>query len=217
MSLFSADNKLMQFLDTFIDYVLLQLLTFAFCIPVVTIGAAMTAKYYTAMKLARKESPNILQSFLKSFKENFRQGFLLELAAGAAFAILAVDWYLLCSTNFGLISYLLLSVMIVVTIVVSMTAAFVFPLLARFHAGTGRILKSALEIGTGKFWVSLIFVLCNAALAAACVVWVVYGVFVWMIGGAALCWIRSMLLVMILKKFETEEAEAGISSGNVGL
>lgn len=207
MSLFSADNKVMQFLDTFIDYVLLQLVTFVFCIPIVTIGAAMTAKYYTAMKLARKESPNILQSFLKSFKENFRQGLLLELVAGAAFAVLAVDWYLLCSTNFGLISYLLLSVMIAVTIVVGMTAAFAFPLLARFHAGTGQILKSALEIGTGKFWVSLIFVLCNVALAVACIIWIVYGVFVWLIGGAALCWLRSMLLVMVFKNFETEETE----------
>ena len=54
MGIFSSDNPVIQWLDTFVDHLLLQLLTLVFSLPVVTIGAAEAAKYYTAQKLARK-------------------------------------------------------------------------------------------------------------------------------------------------------------------
>ena len=80
-----------------------------------------------------------------------------------------------------------------------------FPLLARYNAGTGRILKSALTVGMGKLWVSVIFMLCTAVLVWACLEWIVYGVFVWLIGGAGLCWIRSLLLVKVMDDIEKKE------------
>lgn len=206
MSLFSADNKLIQFIDKYVDFMLLQFLTAVCCLPVFTIGPAYTAKYYTSMKLARGEAPNVLKSFMKAMKENFRQGILLELPAVPAILILIVDWYLTGSTYLGVFTYVLLSVMIVVTFVVYMVYAFAFPLLARYHAGTGRILKSALTVGMGKLWVSIIFMLCTAVLVWACIEWIIYGAFVWLIGGAGLCWIRSLLLVRVMDDIEKKES-----------
>ena len=205
MSLFSADNKLIQFIDKYVDFMLLQLLTAVCCLPIFTIGPAYTAKYYTSMKLARGEAPNVLKSFMKAVKENFRQGILLELPAVPAILILIVDWYLTGSTYLGAFTYVLVSVMIVVTFVVYMVYAFAFPLLARYNAGTGRILKSALTVGMGTLWVSVIFMLCTAVLVWACLEWIVYGVFVWLIGGAGLCWIRSLLLVKVMDDIEKKE------------
>ena len=54
MGFFSTDNKAMQLLDTFFDYLQLLLFTLVFSIPIVTIGPAMTAKHYTAMKIAER-------------------------------------------------------------------------------------------------------------------------------------------------------------------
>ena len=45
MGIFSSDNPVIQWLDTFVDHLLLQLLTLVFSLPVVTIGAAEAAKY----------------------------------------------------------------------------------------------------------------------------------------------------------------------------
>lgn len=206
MSLFSADNKLIQFIDKYVDFMQLQLMTLICCLPLLTVGPAYTAKYYTSMKLARGEAPNVIKSFLKSFKENFRQGVVLELAAVPAVLIIAVDWYLIGSTHLGTLTYVLLSVMIAVTFVVSTVYAFAFPLLARYNAGTGMILKSALTVGMGKLWVSVLFLLFTVVLVAACIEWIVYGVFVWLIGGAALCWIRSLLLVKVMDDIEKKES-----------
>ena len=197
MGFFSTDNKAMQLLDTFFDYLQLLLFTLVFSIPIVTIGPAMTAKHYTAMKIARKESPNVMQSFLKSFKENLKQGILLTAAV-----VLAADWYIVWHLDLGLLSYVLLSVIVVVTLMAAIIGEYSFALLARFNAGTLHVLKCALMIGTGKFGVSLLLVLCNIAVICACFIWYLYAVFIWLIAGALVLSIKSHLLVMVFSKFE---------------
>ena len=202
MGFFSTDNKAMQLLDTFFDYLQLLLFTLVFSIPIITIGPALTAKHYTAMKIARKESPNVMQSFVKSFKENLKQGILLELIMLTAAAVLAVDWYIVWHLDLGLLSYVLLSVIVVVTLMAAIIGEYSFALLARFNAGTLHVLKCALMIGTGKFGVSLLLLLCNIAVVCACFIWYLYAVFIWLIAGALVLSIKSHLLVMVFSKFE---------------
>lgn len=205
MGFFSTENKAMQLLDVFFDYLLLLLFTLVFSIPVITIGPALTAKYYTAMKIARKESPNVMQSFLKSFKENFRQGLLLELISLAAILILAADWYIVWHFNFGLISYVLLSVIIVVTLMAAMIGVYAYALLARFQDSTVHILKNAFMIGTGKFWVSILILLCDIAVICACLKWYLYAVFIWFILGALMLNAKGSLLAMVFAQFEDQK------------
>lgn len=202
MGFFSTENKAMQLLDTFFDYLQLLLFTLVFSIPVITIGPALTAKHYTAMKIARKESPNVMQSFLKSFKENLKQGILLELILLAAGAVIAADWYIVWHLNLGLLSYVLLSVIVVVTLMTAIICEYSFALLARFNAGTLQVLKCSLMIGTGRFGISLLLLLCNIAVVCACFIWYLYAVFIWLIAGALILSVKSHLFTMVFKKFE---------------
>lgn len=202
MGFFSTENKAMQLLDTFFDYLQLLLFTLVFSIPVITIGPALTAKHYTAMKIARKESPNVMQSFLKSFKENLKQGILLELILLAAGAVIAADWYIVWHLNLGLISYVLLSVIVVVTLMTAIICEYSFALLARFNAGTLQVLKCSLMIGTGRFGISLLLLLCNIAVICACFIWYLYAVFIWLIAGALILSVKSHLFTMVFRKFE---------------
>lgn len=202
MGFFSTENKAMQLLDTFFDYLQLLLFTLVFSIPVITIGPALTAKHYTAMKIARKESPNVMQSFLKSFKENLKQGILLELILLAAGAVIAADWYIVWHLNLGLLSYVLLSVIVVVTLMTAIICEYSFALLARFNAGTLQVLKCSLMIGTGRFGISLLLLLCNIAVICACFIWYLYAVFIWLIAGALILSVKSHLFTMVFRKFE---------------
>lgn len=204
MGLFSADNKMMQLLDTFFDYMQLLFLSLTFSLPILTIGPALTAKYYTAMKIARKESPHVMRAFWKSFRENFKQGMLLELIALAGIVILGIDWYIVLHTNFGLLSYVLLAVIAVVTFLSAIVGIYLFALLARFHAGTLRIVKCAFMIGIGKFWAGALCVLCNLMVLILCLRWPLYAFFIWLIAGALVLAAKSHLLVTILSKFEQD-------------
>lgn len=52
---FDSDNPLMQFLARIVDLAILNLLTVAFMIPVVTAGASITAMNNVLIHLARKD------------------------------------------------------------------------------------------------------------------------------------------------------------------
>lgn len=55
------------------DFFCLFFLWVLFSIPIVTIGASTCAFYYTFSKVLIKERGSIRSSFIKSFKENFKQ------------------------------------------------------------------------------------------------------------------------------------------------
>lgn len=93
MGIFSPDSELMEFLGKVTDYIIINLLTLFLSIPIITMGAAHTAKFYTSMKIARGEEPSAVKSYFKSFRENFSQvtaAWLVYLVLGV---ILVFDWY----------------------------------------------------------------------------------------------------------------------------
>lgn len=68
-SIFNYDGPLMSGLGKLADLIILNLLTLLFCIPIVTIGASITAAHYVALKIRRGEG-YVVKNFWKSFKEN---------------------------------------------------------------------------------------------------------------------------------------------------
>ena len=99
MGFLRYDSDFMIMLGRIADYVILNVLCVIFSIPLFTVGAAVTAKYYVAMKLARKEEPNVFKAFIKSFRDNFKQATLLWLLSVFLSAFLAMDWFLLKKTG----------------------------------------------------------------------------------------------------------------------
>lgn len=61
MNFFVIDSPVMRFLGRIGDIMILNLVFVATSLPVVTIGAALSALYAVAMKLARGEDPSVLK------------------------------------------------------------------------------------------------------------------------------------------------------------
>ena len=57
--LFNIDNPVMQFLSKMFDLVVLNLIFILSCIPIITIGASISALYYVCLKMLRGEDPYI--------------------------------------------------------------------------------------------------------------------------------------------------------------
>ena len=55
MDIFQPDSKFMSVLNVMANLMLLNILTLALCIPVVTAGASLTAMHYVLLKVARDE------------------------------------------------------------------------------------------------------------------------------------------------------------------
>ena len=68
---FGLDSPFFKVMTKVADFIILNFLVLVFSIPVVTIGPALTAMYYVALKEARGEEGYIWRDFWKSFKANF--------------------------------------------------------------------------------------------------------------------------------------------------
>ena len=82
---FNPDSPMMRALGVVWDLIVLNLLFLVCCIPVVTIGPAITALHYVTTKMAgEKDGTPVVGNFFKSFRANFRQGVLMGILFGAA-------------------------------------------------------------------------------------------------------------------------------------
>ena len=67
--MFNYDSGIMRTLSKITDIVILNLLTLICCIPIITIGTAITAAHYAALKLHRDRG-YVAKNFFRSFKMN---------------------------------------------------------------------------------------------------------------------------------------------------
>ena len=91
---FNMDSPLFSFLNRVADLIILNLLTLVCCIPIFTVGAAMTGLNYVCLKMVRNEEGYIVRGFFKSFKQNFKQATIIWLIILLAIIVLAGDFYI---------------------------------------------------------------------------------------------------------------------------
>lgn len=132
---FSMNSTFSRFMNLLGDLILISILWFLTSIPVITLGAASTAAYYTAAKCIRHKTGTIASSFFHSFRTNLKQSLLMMFAYGALLAVALLD----CSffygrTSLGSLLALYFFYFLILALLGSM--AYAFALLSRFSMKT---------------------------------------------------------------------------------
>ena len=74
MNIFSSDGWFSRFFGTLGDIIIVNILFILCSIPIVTMGASMSAMYFTLLKKQRTgENGGVVKLFFKGFKDNFKQ------------------------------------------------------------------------------------------------------------------------------------------------
>jgi len=92
--IFKIDGKLFRFGTKLTDLMIINLLTLICCIPIITIGPALTAMHYVVLRIYRDEEGYIVKSYFKSFKDNFKQATLIWLMYLAVILVVALDTWI---------------------------------------------------------------------------------------------------------------------------
>lgn len=150
MKFLNIDSPLMQGLTKVADLMLLNLLTILCCIPVITMGPALTALNYMTLKMVRNEDTYIVRGFFKSFKENFFQSLLIWLLFLVLGIVLVFD-YLIIGSSEASYAGVMQMLILVAGIIVICTLLYVFPVLAKFRNNIRVTLKNALLISLVQF------------------------------------------------------------------
>ena len=73
MKIFSFEGGLMRSISKFTDCICLSIMFLLCCIPVITIGTALSSLYYAIYKVVRHDRGYIFQEYVSAFRDNFKQ------------------------------------------------------------------------------------------------------------------------------------------------
>lgn len=103
MKFFSTNSPLYQFLCRLWDIIQVNFFWLLGCIPVVTIGASTAAAFKVCLHLAMEQEGYIYKEYWAGFKENWKQGTVLE--AIFFFAPMSFIWICSCLRRLREIRY----------------------------------------------------------------------------------------------------------------
>lgn len=104
MGIFAPESKLSLLLNKIGDLVILNILTLICCIPIVTIGAAITSMYQITLKMAKNEEGKIAGPFFAAMKENLKKSTIIWLIGLGLSLFLALDIYMLGKVDASYVS-----------------------------------------------------------------------------------------------------------------
>ena len=204
---FNPDSPFFQFMNSLAAFIGLNVIFLITCLPIFTIGPALTALYTVTLKEARKEGGYIFSTYFKAFKENFRQSaaaFLIQLVLALVFLFNAHFW----GEQNTVLGNALMFVMTALLVVLALTFMYCYPLMARFDNTLTQSMKNA-------FFVAITHPKFTLGLAGILAVYLFFcfgfsnfaKVFMILLGFSFLAYCNSMLLMKVFQDYEEEPVE----------
>ena len=200
--IFDMDSPLMRILNKFADLMWLNILTLICCIPIVTIGPALSAAHYVELKMYRNEEGYITRDFFKAFKVNFKQATKAWLVQLVILIVLLGDIYITWSglkagNQWGTFSI----VFIIMALIAAAWAIYTSAYISRFEQVTKITLKNTILILIANLpWTLLVIVILVVSLI---LVWILIPLIFILPVGAALTY--EFIFERIFRKLMNEE------------
>lgn len=196
----------MRFLTLIGDLIILNLLFILTSLPIITIGASLTALYSMTMRLIRnEEGTSTAKGYIQAFRDNFKKGTATGLLVLLIGAVLAVNAILILKDgeNYsGFMKY----VLVLAAVMYALLFSWIFALTARFENNIRNTLKNSLFLALSHPVISLCAMICTffpLILLYWKTYWFLYSLAIWStVGLAALCYLNSLSFVRIFRKLE---------------
>lgn len=205
---FRGDSAYSQIMTKVFDILWLSILCLLCCIPVVTIGASVTALYYVMLKLVKDEETAVTRNFFRAFKENFLQSLLVTIIFLGIVGVLFVDFHIL-GQNENKTSSIIYGCCVVILIAVAAVFSYVFPLMARFENTIRRTFENGARLAASHLWQTAVMIVVNLlplmwfmvspeTFSAIFWIWVFVGL-------GVQAFVNSLFLVKIFEKLEEKQ------------
>ena len=167
--IFQYDNAFWRFMGRLGDFLILNLLFFLCCIPLVTAGVGLCAMFYVMYKIIEHENGGTLRNFWHSFRQNLLQGLILTVVLLILGWFL---WYIIAAVMFsaaaketqGAAFYLAAGGCGFLLFLYLVLLLYVFPLQARFYNRVPVTLLNALVFGIRNLPRTLLMLCADGAL-----------------------------------------------------
>ncbi|MDO4338666.1 MAG: DUF624 domain-containing protein [Eubacteriales bacterium] len=201
---FNPEGPFFEFMNTLAAFIGLNVLFLITCLPVVTIGPALTALYTVTLQEARKEHGYIFSTYLKAFKRNFPQSaaaFLLQMVLMLVFLFNAFFW-----GNQGTVTgNIILFVITVLLVILALSFLYTFPLLARFENTLKQTLQNSISIAIVNPRITLGLLAVQVVCVLLCAIVPQAKIFMLLLGFSFLAYCNSLLFNKLFSSYESGE------------
>ena len=204
---FNLDNPFMIFMADMTDVIILNVVCLICCLPIITIGPAITALHYVTLKMAKDEEGYVLKDFFKSFKENLKQSTIIWLLFLAITLFFYFDIKIIQEGPLPVPTFVK-NIIYASYLLCCTTIMYTFPVLARFSNSISKTIKNA-------FLMSMIHIVRTIIMAIIYLIPVVLiplnynfiAVFL-LVGLAGPAYLNGHIWKGIFKRYEPEEIRA---------
>lgn len=200
-NLFNPENGFFNVMGKVFDIMFVSLLWMFCCLPIITIGPATTALYYSVVKSIRRERGYVSKEFFHSFKVNFKQGAIVGITYTALAVIMSFNFYIVRQMDTK-VSTILFGVYVAMSLLIYITAIYTFPNLSRFTLTIKYLYKNSIIMSIRHLPSTIVMGIIVAISAFG--IWMVPITVVFIPGLA--CLLISFLMERILKKYTPEDA-----------
>lgn len=202
--LFNPDSAFWNALTKLTDVMILSLLFIVTSIPIITVGASLTALYYNMFRLTKDTEGRIVQGYFRCFRENLKKATLLWLGCLFIAAVLAGDIWICYSLKTPAASFIL-AVTVVLAVVYLMILTYLFPLFSRCIADTKQIIFMAFVMSV-KECVRTVFLIFITGIMVAAGVFVLAPFLI--LAPGVIAFSHAFIFNDIFKKYQMEVADA---------
>ena len=160
--LFNMDNKFFSMMGRAADLMILNIVFIICCLPIVTIGASLTALHYVTLKMVRNEESYIVKSFFKSFKQNFKQATIINIIMLLTAAVLFIDLRI-ARVGSGAMYKGLFSLFIAFALIYAMILLYIYPILSKFFNSVKNTFVNAFLMSVRHLPLTLLMLVISAS------------------------------------------------------
>lgn len=206
-SMFEIDGSLFRILNRIGDLVILNILWVFFSLPIITAGASLQALDYVLLQIIRKEDPQIVKSFWRSFKLNFVQSTKLWIFFILCVTVLTVD-VILSQSMYSPFRQIFMYLCVFGAIIIFSMILYAFPLVGRFENSIKGILKNSFLLTIGHAPKTIMMLICwlipIIIIGLDVGLLLFFAIISWIIGISGICYLNCIIINGIFKQMEEE-------------
>lgn len=205
----TLDNPVLDYMNTAVQFIALNLVYLICCLPIITIGPATAALYQVTLREARQEHGYLIRKFFQHLKEMFVQGILVFfLFAALLFAsVYALVFWFALGTPLGTAAF---AVTLLLAAVIFCAMIYVFPLMARFQNSFFQTIKNSFLFALSNPLYSFALILIQLLIVSLLYLFPVMKVFMIAIGFSFTAYCNSLILTRLFRPYEKEGRETQI-------
>lgn len=205
--IFDLDGPVMGVLGRITDVLVLNLIFIVTCIPIVTIGPALTSLYTVTLKMVKNEDSYIFKSYFSAFKDNFKISFFAWLIILVLLVVFSIDYRIVITLGSDLGEFFPI-LFLALNFICFLITLYLFPYIARFENTLKVSFKNVVLIMLASVpWTFLLVLITGGAVVASVfVIPLQYTILIWLLFGfALLAYAQSFVFRKVFAKYEPQE------------